>query len=242
MRLLAIGVAAAVALAALTIGIVLSVPDTVELLNAMSTFAWPVLVLFLLLRLSPTIGDVIRSRKLEVEIGGVRISVLELLEQLPRQLDDLRLHSEPGRGVSADDVRGGVQASAGGSTDLFGRILWVDDRPEANVYEKQTLLDDGWRIDSAVSTHEAVSLAADAWSRYDVVVSDMGREEDGRYVSDAGIQLVRRIRETGSTVPFFVYTSRRGWERRSEAIEAGADGLTSSPSELLSFVRRAVSR
>lgn len=232
-----------VALGALTTGIVLSVPDTVDLLKAMSTFAWPVLVLFLLLRLLPTIGEVIRSRKLELEIGGMRISMLELLEQLPRQLDDLRLHG--GASVAdtpAVDQADKAQPPRAGGKNPTERILWVDDRPEANVYEKQTLLDDGWKIDSAISTREAISRSADAWSRYDVVVTDMGRDEDGQYVPDAGIQLVRRIRDTGSTVPVFVYTGRRGWDLRSEALAAGADGLTSSPSELLGFVRRAIRR
>jgi CheY-like chemotaxis protein len=242
MRTLTVAAIAIGALAALTTGVVLSVPDTVDLLRAMSTFAWPVLVLVLLLRLWPTIGDVVRSRKLEVEFGGVRVSVLDLLEQLPRQLDDLRLHSDGSGASQVEALPTHPQASPRDDSSAPSRILWVDDRLDANVYEKQTLLDDGWQIESATSTREAVTMTGDRWSHYAVVISDMGRLEDGQSIPDAGIQLVTLIRDAGSAVPFFIYTNRRGRERRSDAIQAGADGLTTSPTELLNLVRRAINR
>jgi CheY-like chemotaxis protein len=115
--------------------------------------------------------------------------------------------------------------------------LWVDDRPTANVFERESLLEEGWDIDQAISTRQAVEIAGGRWSRYTAVITDMGRDEDGHFVADAGLQLIRRIREETRDLPIVVYTGPRGLEWREAALEGGANALTSSPTELLASVR-----
>lgn len=230
-------VAIAAGVGVLVVGVVLDVSDTVDLLGALNAFVWPVLAAWLLYRLLPPISDVIRSRAFEVELAGVKLSVQEALQQIPRQIDDLR------SAVSADGEDGdaSTEAKAEGSPPLpkssVRRILWVDDRPKANVYEMKTLLDEGWEIERAQSTSEALQVGAGKWARFSVVVSDMGRDEAGRYIPDAGIQLVKLIHAEAPGLPIVIYTNRKGYERRAEALAAGATELTSSPIQLLGVIR-----
>jgi CheY-like chemotaxis protein len=214
----------------LTVGVVLSVDDTVDLLDALQAFVWPLLAFWLVWRLLPVVIEVVRSRRFEIEIGGLTFRVQDFIAQLPKVIDDLRDAGPATREATAPP----------GPPPPAGRLLWVDDREEANVWEKATLLTDGWAIETATSTAEALRLAGGDWTRFDVVISDMGREEGGRDVPDAGVELVARIRETDVQVPVFIYTGRNGWKWRDQAIAAGANGLTSSSGELLAMVRGAV--
>jgi len=62
----------------------------------------------------------------------------------------------------------------------------------------------------------------------------MGRAENGRYNTTAGLDLVRQIRALDPVVPIFIYCSRQAAEKNREAaLSAGANGITSSASFLL---------
>jgi DNA-binding NtrC family response regulator len=43
--------------------------------------------------------------------------------------------------------------------------------------------------------------------RYGAVLSDMGRWENGVKVSDAGMRLLKMVREINATVPVVIYTT-----------------------------------
>lgn len=58
---------ATVCIVVLTIGIVLSVRDTVNVLGALDAFVWPAVVVWLLWRLLPTISHILTSRAFDVE-------------------------------------------------------------------------------------------------------------------------------------------------------------------------------
>jgi CheY-like chemotaxis protein len=232
---------ATIVLAILALGIILSVDDTVRILDALRGFVWPLLALGLVVRLLPVIAHVIESRKFEIELAGMKISVQDALDQLPRQIADLQERivgveqrlptdgGEPALPAPADETSSGAAKS--------GRLLWVDDRPTANVFEMKALEDEGWAIDQATSTAEALGRIDGAWRRYAVVISDMGREEERGYEPIAGIQLAEAIRAHAGDLPIAIYTSGQGCARAPEAHEAGVDLVTASPIELLAFVR-----
>lgn len=75
------------------------------------------------------------------------------------------------------------------------------------------------------------------WNRFDLVISDMGRNEDGGYVADAGIELARALHDRAPELPMLIYTGTQGGTLRDKAIEAGALEVTSSPTELLDLIR-----
>jgi CheY-like chemotaxis protein len=85
-------------------------------------------------------------------------------------------------------------------------ILWVDDRALNNIYEAKMFRRLGASIFSARTTKEALAfLKADS---FDVVISDIHREEDGKSNPDAGYQLLKAMLANSHDTPLVFYTSR----------------------------------
>ncbi len=117
------------------------------------------------------------------------------------------------------------------------RVLWVDDNPKNNTFLVQRLLDDGVRVDLAVSTRDGMArLTADD---YDLVLTDMGRDEAGISKSTAGLELLQEARAKGFKGPILFFT-RGSTARRfaDDVIEMGGNGITSSVTELRGLIVR----
>ena len=114
--------------------------------------------------------------------------------------------------------------------------LWVDDRPDNNIYERQSLEALGVRFMIAKSTDEALDKLAK--QHFDVVISDMGRPPDPR----AGYTLLDRLREAGNRVPFVIYAGSNAPEHKAEAQRHGALGSTNRANELFRYVLTALGR
>lgn len=91
---------------------------------------------------------------------------------------------------------------------LSGRsILWVDDKPLNNVYEESIFTQLGATIKQATSTEQALHyLASD---NYDLIISDLHRNENGRSNPTAGYDLLDEIRRQKIQVPLIFYTRAR---------------------------------
>jgi CheY-like chemotaxis protein len=113
-------------------------------------------------------------------------------------------------------------------------ILWVDDRPENNTYERQAFEAMGLRFTLALSTDEAVERLAQA--KFAAIISDMGRREGPR----EGYVLLDRLRKEGDRTPLFFYASSNAPEHKREAREHGGQGCTNNAQELFEMVTRAV--
>jgi len=110
------------------------------------------------------------------------------------------------------------------------RILWVDDRPDNNVYERQAFESMGVTFSLALSTKEA--LAALGSQRFAAIISDMGRKEGPR----EGYVLLEKVRKTDQQTPFFIYAGSNAPEHKREANERGAQGTTNRAQELVDMV------
>lgn len=106
------------------------------------------------------------------------------------------------------------------------RVLWVDDRPENNINERQAFRQVGLDISLALSTDEA--LARVASEDFALVISDMTREEGPR----EGFVLLEKLRERDTTTPYLIYAGRATGGLKAEARALGAQGATNSPQEL----------
>lgn len=113
-------------------------------------------------------------------------------------------------------------------------VLWADDRPDNNRYERQALEAFGVRFVAATSTEDA--LAQLQRQTFDVVISDMGRPRDPR----AAFTLLDAMRERGDKTPFVVYAGSRAAEHVRDARAHGAMGATNSPQELIAMVTEAL--
>jgi CheY-like chemotaxis protein len=113
-------------------------------------------------------------------------------------------------------------------------VLWVDDRPENNVYERQAFEAVGLKFSLALSTGGA--LAAMERQKFAAVISDMGRKEGPR----EGYVLLDAMRAESNQTPLFFYASSNSPEHKRETREHGGQGCTNNAEELFHLVTKAV--
>ena len=115
-------------------------------------------------------------------------------------------------------------------------VLWVDDRPENQTYERQALEALGMRIVQVTDTDSALRTVEK--QKIDVIISDMSRPPDDR----AGYTLLDALRQRGNETPFIIYSSSGSVEHRQEARARGAFGSTNRVTELYEYVLSALAR
>ncbi len=121
--------------------------------------------------------------------------------------------------------------------DAIGRVLWVDDNPQNNIFEERFFKHHRIAVHTVRSSTDALRLLS--MYDYDVVISDMGRGEDRL----AGVRLVERMRAAGDQTAFVIYTVRAEGEQNQRAqqelvTEAGAQGLAVTPEEIRALILR----
>jgi CheY-like chemotaxis protein len=115
-------------------------------------------------------------------------------------------------------------------SDKNNVILWVDDRPDNNIYEREALELIGFKFELALSTNAALELFAK--NKYLAIISDMGRVEGPK----EGYVLLKEIRKKNKQIPFFIYAGSNLLEHKVEAQERGAQGSTNRPTELIDLI------
>jgi len=110
------------------------------------------------------------------------------------------------------------------------QILWVDDQPDNNIYERRSFEALGYRFVLASSTNEALQTLES--QQFAAIISDMGRKEGPR----EGYVLLDAVRHKGVQTPFFVYAGSRAPEHMREIFAHGGNGTTNSPDELFGMV------
>lgn len=214
----------------------------VELLKAWSSLiaavSWPLVVILVLILFGRPLRAFVQNLgelKFKVGASGVEASLTKQQAEAAAYLGAAvaQRGSEAGAGspveqgqgiagVVTEVVRPATARQLAGST-----VLWVDDRPANNVYERMALEALGIRFVTSTSTDDA--LARLRSGAYDLVISDMGRPPDSR----AGYTLLSKIRdELRLTVPYLVYASSNSPEHDAEARKLGASGSTGNPRDL----------
>ena len=111
-------------------------------------------------------------------------------------------------------------------------LLWVDDNPANNAWERRALESYGMRFLLARDTDEAERLVADK-GPFDAIISDMGRVGD----PVAGYTLLGRLRKAGLDTPYFVYTTTGLAQNLAPlAPQQGMQGITGDPDMLVEMV------
>ncbi|HEX3781498.1 MAG TPA: hypothetical protein VHX38_17700 [Pseudonocardiaceae bacterium] len=115
-------------------------------------------------------------------------------------------------------------------------VLWVDDHPEHSAVQLDLLQRNRVLVHTARSTEEA--LESLRRRRYEMVVSGMMREEHGKSIPNAGLELVRAIRMLDRETPIAIYSNgNSAGMYGSMARDAGANLLTGSWFELAEELR-----
>lgn len=164
----------------------------------------------------------------------MQMAVVASLSAATAKGQTLASESDLQRIVEMVRAAGPSRAEAGDS--WRNHILWVDDRPENNTFERQAFEAMGIRFTLALSTDEAFERLAQ--NQYAAIISDMGRREGPR----EGYVLLDRLREQGDRTPLFFYASSNAPEHKRETREHGGQGCTNNVQELFEMVTRAVIR
>jgi CheY-like chemotaxis protein len=119
---------------------------------------------------------------------------------------------------------------------LAGRtILWVDDHPENNRIERRMLRQMGLFVEAVNTNRQAMSALADANDHFDLIISDIGRDDgapDGR-------ALLAELKNAASPLPVILYVASFKPELGTPP---GAFGITNRPDTLLNLVMDALDR
>ena len=118
------------------------------------------------------------------------------------------------------------------------RILVVDDERAVRDSLRRALELEGYQIELAVDGREALQRLENE-AQPDAVVLDV------LMPGVDGLEVCRRIRATGSSVPVLMLTARDAVENRVEGLDAGADDYVTKPfalEELLARVRALLRR
>ncbi|MBI3776428.1 MAG: response regulator [Gammaproteobacteria bacterium] len=220
--------------------------DIAKLLEGLAAVAWPVIFILLIFLFRPAVAALIesaRSRKFTLKLGGQELTMEEASAQQRNFIADLQtqvieIRSAIERGVQPANIV--LDVTRVRTPPVAGAVLWVDDQPKNNSYFVQQLSDKGISVDLALTTSEGLRLF-DKKSSYGVVISDMGRIENGTYKSTAGLELLREIRGRNKPIPFIIFSSSQGVRQHKDtAITLGATAITSSPTEMFGILQTAV--
>ena len=117
------------------------------------------------------------------------------------------------------------------------RILVVDDEKLIVKGIRFSLEQDGYSVDCAYDGEEALKLAKE--NAYDMILLDVMLPRLN------GLEVLRRIRKEGNTVPILLLTARDAVMDKVSGLDAGADDYITKPfaiEELLARIRVALKR
>ena len=115
------------------------------------------------------------------------------------------------------------------------RVLVVDDEPPIRRFLRTSLRAQGYHVLEAADGSTALDLIGR--NPPDVIVLDLGLPDID------GVEVIRRLRHRGSTVPVIVLSSRTDEPGKVEALDLGADDYVTKPfgmEELLARLRAAL--
>lgn len=168
--------------------------------------------------------------------GTVKAALRKVLDREPTPTDisvaTIRKASEEVPAVS-----GALQAARSGSSGLRraeqagsvlrgARVLWVDDHPERNAWERELLRSLGVVTVSVEGTRSAIARLET--EPFDIVISDIQREDD----PVGGVEGARQIHAAMPALPIVFYVQELAGGRIPEP----ASGITHEPNELLHLV------
>ena len=103
------------------------------------------------------------------------------------------------------------------------RVLLIEDDAALRLGLARQLEADGYRVDHAADGADGLFQAEEYPA--DLVVVDLGLPKL------AGIDVVKRLRGEGRTVPILILTARGSWQDKVTGLEAGADDYLVKPFE-----------
>lgn len=211
-----------------------------EILKAIATLLWPVIVIAIMLIFRKPVEELIataRSRKFAVKVGEVELSMEEYNKQQSDLIKDLQSQVATLQKSLGQHEHGRVeyQAVETAARPQTRSILWVDNHPRNNAVLMENLREAGISVTSALDSQEALGKLRTL--SFDKVVTDLDHPDNGKSNATAGIELVKSVRVMDKDIPIYIYTSAGKAEKMFlEAQEAGANQITGSATILMALL------
>lgn len=104
------------------------------------------------------------------------------------------------------------------------RVLLVEDEAPLRETLAARLQREGFAVDTAADGDEAVYMGKEV--PFDVAIVDLGLPKL------PGLEVVKRLRESGRRYPILILTARGSWEDKVEGLKCGADDYLVKPFDL----------
>lgn len=201
----------------------------IEFWKLVAGMAWPIVALVMFFFLRGQILRIFDREEMDIEVAGIKIRVRDATKQLGTQLTDLT-----GRVAAIESGHKPAPSNTIAHSERSFSILWVDDYPSNNAFLVDKFRLDGIGVELSLSTADALTRAA--VHKFDVVISDLGRQEDGSNHPFAGLELLEALKANGFEIPTVIYAGQRGLQNEIRLKQAGALLVASSPVEVIAFV------
>lgn len=219
----------------------MTIDQAIRLISAVAqlfgVFVWPAVILFAMVQFRAPLTELFRNaRQFSLKGAGFEASITRQREEAVAALGAAVATQAGSSGTEAppslQEIASALPSPRAQQRIQDSCVLWVDDRPGNNNFERQALEALGIRVDISTSTEDA--LARVRWHPYDLIISDMGRPPDAR----AGYTLLDALRARGDQTPYVIYASSRAPKHIAEARQHGAIGCTNSATELVEIVTK----
>ena len=212
----------------------------VDFWKNLGSVLWPIVTLIIFFAGKNLIGKLFTKDQISIEVAGMKLNLADAAKNIGKDLADLQQ-----KVASIEQSMQNAQKSAGTSeilnpslslpTQKSLSIIWVDDFPSNNAFLVDRLQQDGINIELSLSTSDALEKIRSR--SYNAIISDLGRKEDGQNKPMAGLDLIKSLRGSGEKTPILIYAGRRGLENKEILINAGANIVSASGTEVIKFVK-----
>src|SRR5579859_991212 len=202
---------------------------------------WPAVVLVVFFATRDKLYGLLGRQNLSIKVAGFELSVADATQKigvdvsdLQKRLSDLEIRVDSSVATPEGAAPADVPDEPAPTETRATVILWVDDVPSNNAFLIEQCRNNGIDVETALTTKQAMSMFSSL--NPGLVITDLGRREDGVNNNYAGLDLIRAVRQTGSTVPIVVYAGQRGLLNRDKLLQAGAQAVTQSAVELQGWI------
>lgn len=110
------------------------------------------------------------------------------------------------------------------------RILIIEDESSLQADIRKRLEAEGYMVDASADGNEGLYLATEY--PMDAAIIDIGLP------GLSGIEIIKRLRDRGHTLPVLILTARSRWQEKVEGLEAGADDYLVKPFQIEELLAR----
>lgn len=110
------------------------------------------------------------------------------------------------------------------------RILVIEDEQDLLTDIKTRLQSEAYIVDTSAEGNEGYFFATEY--PLDAAIIDIGLP------GMSGIEIIKKLRQQGSTLPILILTARSRWQEKVEGLEAGADDYLVKPFQMEELLAR----